>query len=89
MTFSVIACTVAVEDAAKNHSNPAQIVCRKKSCPNLLGASSATGGHTVSKTICNCKNESFFISYWKKNGYAVNETNFSDNFSAKTNTLNT
>ena len=30
LTFSVLACPVAVGDAAKNHSNPAQIVCRKK-----------------------------------------------------------
>ena len=30
MTFSVIYCTVAVGDAAKNYSNSAQNVCRKK-----------------------------------------------------------
>ena len=29
LTFSVLTCTVAVEDAAKNHANPAQIVSRK------------------------------------------------------------
>ena len=30
MTFSEICCTVAVGDAAKNHSNSARNVCRKK-----------------------------------------------------------
>ena len=30
MTFSLSTCTVAVADAAQNHSNSAQNVCRKK-----------------------------------------------------------
>ena len=30
MTFSVLTCTVAVGDAAQNHSDSAQNVCRKK-----------------------------------------------------------
>ena len=30
MTFSLLTCTVAVEDAAQNHFNSAQNVCQKK-----------------------------------------------------------
>ena len=44
LTFSVLACTVAVKDVAQNHSNSARNVCQRKVA---LGGSSATGGHTV------------------------------------------
>ena len=50
-TFSLLTCTVAVGDAAQNHSDSAQNVCPKKAAQNFLGGSSATGGHTVSEIL--------------------------------------